>query len=431
MKIAIYGSVMQYQADVSNVILDAESMINSFKVVKQSTCSLNGGVGSLQSAVDDIDRRIQNEENKKNSAIEIKRKSEDFLRLAQRIDENVSQIVNTNKEELYSVNPWLKPATSVEEEKTWYEKAWNWLCGKGEEIVEGAKKVWNGIADTAKKAWDGLVDIYEEHKKIIDTIFIVVGAVSAIVAVVATGGVALVPLLDALLGVFGVSTTVVTTISIAVAVVAVVSTVVSSTTNIIDVWCEIDNSKFQTFKKAVNVISAVSNTIYSIGNIYNSVKGVSGKEYIARQKAIENGKKGYSNLDLEHSNMKHKSGAKFDQARKKAIYEENIKRNNGVLRSDKTGKILDIPQKSAKGVVPSKYEAQVDHIFPRKAGGTNSFSNAQVIERNINIHKSNQLNFSDYFKYSRPDSANYRDLLIWTSQMTISNYNNLAYGGNN
>ena len=427
MKIAIYGNVMQYQVDVSNVILDAESMIDSFKAVKQATCSLNGGVGFLQSAADDIDRRIQNEEDKKNSAIGIKSKSEEFLRLVQRIDENVAQIVKTNKEEFYSVNPWLKPSISVEEEEPWYEKTWNWLCDKGNEVVNSVKQTWNWIEDTVKKAWNGLVDFYEEHKKIIDTVLIVVGAVATIVAVVATGGVALVPLLGAL----GVSTTVATTISIAVAVVAVVSTVVSSTTNIIDVWCEIDDSKFQTFKKTVNVISMVSNITYSIGNIYNSVKGVSGKEYIARQKAIENGKQGYSNLDLEHSKMNHKSGAKFDQSRKKAIYEENIKRNNGVLRSDKTGKILDIPQKSAKGVVPSKYEAQVDHIFPREAGGANSFSNAQVIERNINIHKSNQLNFSDYFKYSRQDSVDYNNLFAWISQMIISNYSNLAYGGNN
>lgn len=427
MKIAVYGNVMQYQTDASNMILNAEQMIDSFKAVKQSTCSLNGGVGALQSAVDDIERRIQIEENKRDSAIEVKNKSEDFLRLAQRIDEKVSQIVNTNKKELYSVNPWLKPVTSVEEEEPWYEKAWDWLCGKGEEIVEGVKQAWSWIGDTAKKAWDGLVDFYEEYKKIIDSVLIVAGAVLAVVAVVATGGVALVPLLGAL----GVSTTVATAISITVAVVAVVSTVVSSATNIIDVWFEIDDSRFQTFKKVVNVISVVSNVTYSVGNIYNSVKGVSGKEYIARQKAIKNGEQGYSNLDIEHPNMKHKPGADYDQTRKKAIYQENMKRNDGVLRSDKTGKILDVPQKSAKGVVPSKYEAQVDHIFPREAGGANSFSNAQVVERNINIHKSNQLNFGEYFKYSKPDSVNYNNLFKWTSQTTISNYSNIAYGGNN
>lgn len=72
MKIAVYGNVMQYQAELSNMIMDEESMLNSFKIVKQSTVSLNGGAGTLSSAVDDIDRRIQEEEVKRNSAIEVK-----------------------------------------------------------------------------------------------------------------------------------------------------------------------------------------------------------------------------------------------------------------------------------------------------------------------------------------------------------------------
>ena len=280
MKIAVYGNVMQYQADLSNMIIDAENMLNSFKIVKQSTVSLNGGVGTLVSAADDIDKRIQKEEVKRNSAIEVKNKSNDFLELAQRVDNNVSSLVNKNKEELYCVNPWLRPAAAVEKEKPWYEKTWDWLCGKGEALVEGAKKAWNWIGDTAKKAWDGLVEFYQEHKKIIDTVLIVVGAVAAIAAVVVTGGLALVPLL----GTIGVSTATAITISTAVAVVAVVSTVVSSTMNVVDIWCEIDNPIFNTFQKAVNVISTVSNITYSIGNIYNSIKGITPQQYIANHR---------------------------------------------------------------------------------------------------------------------------------------------------
>ena len=270
-------TIVDYQSNMSNLISDAEKVISSFKAINNSTYELSGGVGTLQNAVSDISSRVQQEIEKKEAAIEVQRKSNDFLELANRVDKSVSTLVNKNKEEFYSVNPWLKPSISVEEEEPWYEKTWNWLCDKGNEVVNSVKQTWNWIEDTVKKAWNGLVDFYEEHKKIIDTVLIVVGAVATIVAVVATGGVALVPLLGAL----GVSTTVATTISIAVAVVAVVSTVVSSTTNIIDVWCEIDDSKFQTFKKTVNVISMVSNITYSIGNIYNSIKGITPQQYIA------------------------------------------------------------------------------------------------------------------------------------------------------
>lgn len=105
--------------------------------------------------------------------------------------------------------------------------------------------------------------------------------------------------------------------------------------------------------------------------------------------------------------MKHKQGAEYDQTRKAEILKENSTRNNGQLRSDKTGKILEQPQKSMKGVMPSKNEAQVDHIFARANGGANSFSNAQVIERAANIAKSNQYIFTDadYVLYSIPDKG--------------------------
>jgi len=269
-------AVAEYQLNMSGFISDAESVISSFKAVSSKVHDLNGGVGSLQGAVDDLTSRIQLEEEKKEAAITVQKKSNDFLDLAIRVDKQVASLVNKNKDEFYTTNPWLKPSVTVDD-TPWYEDAWNWLCGKGEEIAEGIKSAWEWTKDTAKKAWDGLVEFYNEHKKIIDTVLIVVGAIGAIIAVVATGGVALVPLLGAL----GVSTTAAIAISTAVAVVAVVSTVASSALNIVDTWAEIDDPTFNAWQKGLNIVSAVSNITYSIGNIYNSVKGITPQEYIA------------------------------------------------------------------------------------------------------------------------------------------------------
>jgi len=240
---------------------------------------------------------------------------------------------------------------------------------------------------------------------------IVIGAVLAIAAVIATGGLALVPILTTALTTLGVSAgtamTIATVISLTTAGIAILSTVGSSALNIVDIWCKIDNPIFNTWQKGLNIVSAISNSAYSIGNIYNSLTGVSGKEFIARQKALENGKLGYSNLESNHPRMKHKEGAVYDQTRKKAVYTENRNRNNGVLRRDKTGKVLETPSKSVKGVKPPVNEAQVDHILARAHGGTNSFSNAQVIERSVNIAKSNSFSFTnaDYLNYSMPDQG--------------------------
>ncbi len=335
MKIAVYGNVMQYQADLSNMIMDAESMLNSFKIVKQSTVSLNGGAGTLVSAADDIDKRIQKEELKRNSAIEVKNKSNDFLELAQRVDNNVSSLVNKNKEELYCVNPWLRPATSVEKEKPWYEKTWDWLCGKGEALVDGAKK-----------AWDGLVEFYQEHKKIIDTVLIVVGAVVAIAAVIGTGGLALVPLLTTL----GLAEGMATAISITVAVVAVVSTVGSSVMNVIDTWAEIDNKQFNAWQSVFNWTSVISNGFYSIGHIFNSIKGYKQFNRLDWSEYPEGAKKpkGYYRL-LE--------GDEYDAARKVA---NDVNRNIHKMNPEYAG-------------------LQIHEIHPVKFGGSPSNWNNKVV----------------------------------------------------
>ena len=272
-------AIAEYQSNFSNFVTSVESMISSFKAVKSETHNLSGGVGNLQDALENIDARIRKEEEKKADAVTVQKKSNDFLELAVRVDRQVATLVNQNKEEFYRVNPWLRPAPP-EREKAWYEKAWDTICDVGKAIGDGIGQAWNWVKDTAGKIWDGLVEFYKEYKQIIDTILVAVGAVVAVVAVIATGGVALVPLLGAL----GVSTTAAIAISTAVAVTAVVSTVAASAMNIVDIWCDIDNPVFNRIQKALNITSAITNTTYSIGNIYNSFKGVSGQEYIASHK---------------------------------------------------------------------------------------------------------------------------------------------------
>lgn len=397
--IALFGNTIGCCAGTGSF----EGVGTAFSSAKQSVKLLTQGISTLKSKIDtarvaaNVDTshtQAQNaekrEETKQGALTTGYDKLENLISDVSTVDNKSADKIRKRKNDFYAKYSYLKP----ECEKSTREK----------------------IKDKLK----GLKSWCEEHwKEIVTTLVIVVGAVLAIVAVIASGGLALVPMLTSLItaggALFGVtiatSTAIViaTAISVTVAVVAVGSTLASSTMNIIDTWCDMsDNVTFKKWQKGLNITAAISNGLYSIGNLYNSIKGVSGKEFIARNKAIENGKMGYSNLDANHPKMKHKPGAEYDSRRKTDILNENRARNNGQLRSDKTGKLLEQPQKSARGVKPPNNEAQVDHIIPKSQGGANSFDNAQVIERVVNRAKSNSLNFTelDYFKYSVPDKLN-------------------------
>jgi filamentous hemagglutinin len=83
-------------------------------------------------------------------------------------------------------------------------------------------------------------------------------------------------------------------------------------------------------------------------------------------------------------------------AQRRAVYDENLRRNNGVLRDDSTGEVLVPGQKSQRGVTPPPNEAQIDHIIPANpadpamAPGTNSYKNLRVVSRRANRDKSNK-----------------------------------------
>lgn len=83
------------------------------------------------------------------------------------------------------------------------------------------------------------------------------------------------------------------------------------------------------------------------------------------------------------------SGKNYTQAAKNKIYQENYLRNGLQLRDDINGKVLTRGNRHLRGFTPPKNEAQIDHVFAKSRGGSNSFGNAQVLSRQHNLIKSN------------------------------------------
>ena len=188
-------SVLDFRSEMGSFLSAADDVIASFKTIKSSTYSLSGGVGDLQDALDEIDERLRQEEKAKQDAESIGASADGFIQLAVRVDKQVAEAVNKNKEEDYRVMPWLAAAVTPLADRAWYEEAWNWLCGVGEDIAEGAEKAWDWVSDTAQKAWDGLVEFYNENKRLCQILIGVAAIAIAVVVTVFTGGAAIPALL--------------------------------------------------------------------------------------------------------------------------------------------------------------------------------------------------------------------------------------------
>lgn len=164
-----------------------DSVISSFKQVTQEMYNLNGGVGVLSSALDDIQARISSERRKKNELSKVAQKTNDFLTSTIRIDKDVARKINERKQQLYDKFPHLQPPPPPKELST------------GEKLLNGVKKLGGYIKDKAKKfvedtkvflnnVKDNLVDWYENcgGKEIINIAITVAKLAVAVTATVAT-----------------------------------------------------------------------------------------------------------------------------------------------------------------------------------------------------------------------------------------------------
>jgi 5-methylcytosine-specific restriction endonuclease McrA len=97
----------------------------------------------------------------------------------------------------------------------------------------------------------------------------------------------------------------------------------------------------------------------------------------------------YTALDKEHALDSDKIAKHFRKGftgtQRTNIIEANKKRHGGVIKSDETGEQLV----ELKDTVDTL--AHIDHIFPKQKGGSNSYSNAEVMAARKNLRKNSTL----------------------------------------
>lgn len=273
-------TVLQFQAAVSKHLEKSNDVISAFVTVQRKTSRIDGQTPRLQEAQAALAERVQIEENRKVQINRVKQSVEDFLSHTVETDARVSDCVSQNAEKFYQVNPWLRPKVT-QREKKWYDKALELLLGPAYQIFANRDQ----IVDAITKGWNAAVQFYQEHKKEVDTALLVIGAIAAVAGVIASGGVALVPLIAGFLEIMGATGAtalmIATGISLGIGASAIVATAASTTLNVIDVWSENTDPNFQKAKNLMNQLSFTLNLIYSVGNFFNKVTGVTGKDMLS------------------------------------------------------------------------------------------------------------------------------------------------------
>jgi 5-methylcytosine-specific restriction endonuclease McrA len=72
---------------------------------------------------------------------------------------------------------------------------------------------------------------------------------------------------------------------------------------------------------------------------------------------------------------------------KKQMIAANREYHQGQIKSDQSKTVLSPAVQAKKGVKANMTQAEVDHIIPKAKGGTNSYSNLQVLSKAENLKK--------------------------------------------
>ena len=161
------GGLETFYTGISQLLYTANStnsITNGLQVVINRTNGLEGGVGTLASAVSSLQARITLEQNRRYAVQNVRNKTESFVSTAIVVDDRVASMISTSFEQFYQVNPWLRPCPPAT--PGWFER------------------FWNSVKDIASILWEAIVDWYIDVRSGITEALMGIGiSLSAIISI--------------------------------------------------------------------------------------------------------------------------------------------------------------------------------------------------------------------------------------------------------
>ncbi len=350
--IALYAGKMNHMSSLLGEVIksvdDYSSELFSLKSkalnIRKSVCDLDDVIRMVQASTEIQEKKIESLEN-------LNQKTEEFTAEVVRIDEEVAAVIDQSKENFYNKYNYLKP----DAEKNFLE-----MC-------------FDNAAEWCVEHW----------QEIATTVAIVIGAVLAIEAVIVTGGAALVPLLTTVLGV---SAGTASTISFTVATIAVASTIGASVLNIADTWGNIDNPTFNTWQSALNWTSTISNGLYSIGMLYNSIKYKSDRSFNWESKEA-GGAETLKNIKYSPVNPCDKISQEVAESFRSATFTEKVLTEDTIMyrvSGGKAGKVGSYLSKTSQG---GGLQSQLDLALNPSWGNTTENVTKVIVPKGTVIYE--------------------------------------------
>lgn len=127
----------------------SNKLIRSLDDIVSRTNNLNGGVGALDPALDSMRARRRMEESRITAIETVQHRTNDFIDMVVRADQQVTAMVSNSTEQFYRTNPWLRPTptpTSI------LRSLWD---------NSRLSRFWNRVTEVASFLWDGIVIWYK------------------------------------------------------------------------------------------------------------------------------------------------------------------------------------------------------------------------------------------------------------------------------